>query len=204
MRVDGASLNTQTIVEAAAKLLETEGVDKLTLSMIARDLGVTQPALYKHIDGLDALWRELGLLERLELRNALAESCLGRSGPDAVRSVAHAWCSFASARPGLYRAAARTPVAGDAELEEAVASVAEVLELVLQGFPLDPDQTLYAARALRSALHGYASFELVTGNPAPYDPSDTLEHIVELFLVGVSSLAAGSITSLRTAAASGR
>lgn len=200
MRAEGAPIDTATVVDVAAQLVETEGVDKLTLSMIARELGVTQPALYKHIDGLDALWRELGLLERRELRAALAESCLGRSGPDAVRAVAHAWCSFASARPGLYRSAARTPVAGDEELEASVASVAEVLELVLQAFDLDPAQVCLAARALRSALHGYASFELVTGNPAPYNPSDTLDHIVELFLVGVQSLAAGSISSLTATA----
>lgn len=188
-------LDPARIVQAAVELIEEHGPEKLTLSLIARTLGVTQPALYKHVDGLQGLWREVGLHERRQLRDVLAAACMGRSGADAVREVSHAWCAFASASPGLYAAASHHPVAGDDDLEAAVAGVTDVLEAALQAFNLTADESRWAARALRSALHGYASFDLVTGNPA-YTPSDTLEHIVELFVAGVQSLAAGSIHEL--------
>lgn len=188
-------LDTDRVVQAAVELIDEHGPGKLTLSMIARHLGVTQPALYKHVDGLEGLWRAVGLHERRQLHAVLSEACMGRSGAEAVREVAHAWGAFASASPGLYAAASHHPVAGDEELEAAVVAVTDVLEAALQSFNLSADESRWAARALRSALHGYASFDLAVGNPA-YTPSDTLEHIVELFVVGVQSLAAGSITEL--------
>lgn len=189
-------IDRSMIVETAIALIEEYGDAHLTLTGIAAELGVTQPALYKHIDGLDDIWRELGLVERRELSEALTRATIGRSGEDAVRALAVSWCTFARTRPGLYRVGGRWPVAGDQQLEAAVSDVARVIESALRGFDLDADQVSYGARALRSALHGYSSFELVTGNPAPYNPDETLAHIVEVFIVGMRALADGTLRNL--------
>lgn len=183
------TLDRQTVLDTATAQVDTHGVDTLTVTAVANELGVTQPALYRHVEGIDDLWRALGLSGRSQLADALAEAAIGRSGDEAVRAVAHAWRAFGREHPGLYAATDRFPVAGDAELEEAVERVVEVLALSLRGFGLDDDALVHGARTLRSALHGFVSFELGDGHPNPHDPDETFEHMIDLLCGGFAAMA---------------
>jgi AcrR family transcriptional regulator len=59
-RPKNGPLLTQTqIVQAALKLLETEGIETLSVRRVASDLGVDPMALYYHIPGKDALLRQV-------------------------------------------------------------------------------------------------------------------------------------------------
>jgi len=83
----------------------------------------------------------------------------------------------------------RYPCAGDPELEEAVESIVDTLGLALSGYDLSPDDNVHAARALRSAFHGFAHLEAGDGHPRPHDLDDTFEHIVDILCRGIRRLA---------------
>src|SRR6266567_4569941 len=51
-------LDQSTVVEAAAKLVDEEGIEQLTLGRLAERLGVRTPSLYNHIAGLPGLNHE--------------------------------------------------------------------------------------------------------------------------------------------------
>ena len=192
-------LDQDRIINSAVGLLDLHAPDKLTLTMIANVLGVTQPALYKHVSGLDEVWRGLGLRERAELTRRLTDAAVGIGGEEAVRALAEAWRQFALDLPTLYGVGTRYPVAGDPELEAAVDGVIAVIVAALRSFDLDDDERMHAAVALRSALHGFCAFELGDGNPSPLDSNDAFTHTIELFLVGLRALASGSIAELQEA-----
>jgi len=140
---------------------------------------VTQPALYRHVDGLADVWRELGLATRATLADQLAEASVGRTGPDAVAAVAAAWRDFGATHPGRYRSADRYAVAGDAALEAAAHRTIGVLERALQGFDLSGDELRFAADTLRSALHGFVSYELGDGHPDPDRVDGSFDRLVD-------------------------
>lgn len=189
-----STLDRDIVLTTAIELIELDGAAELTLTRIAAKLGVTQPALYNHVDGLDDIWRGIGLQMREELADALVEACMGLSGADAVRAVSHAWRSIGMERPALYQVTKRHPVAGDPDLEDAVDRVVNVLGAAVRGFGLDENQTVHAARTLRSALHGFVAFEVADGHPKPHEPDDTFEHLIEVLMVGFAALADGTIT----------
>lgn len=190
-------LSPESVVQAAVDLLPEIGLDALTLSEVARSLGVTQPALYRHVDGVDDLWRRLGLRGRTDLAAALTEAAIGRSGPDAVRATARAWRAYARANPELYAATDRHPCAGDPELEAAVEGVVGVLALVVRGYGLDDGSAIDAARALRSALHGFVHLELVDGHPHDHDRHASFETMIEMLCVGLDDLSGRAADILR-------
>ena len=66
------TLDTDQVVSAAAALADEEGLDAVTLTRVANQLGVRQPALYRHVDSYDALVRLLGLRGREILAERLA------------------------------------------------------------------------------------------------------------------------------------
>ena len=54
-------LDQATVVEAAAKLVDEEGLDQLSLGRLAVHLGVRTPSLYNHVAGLPGLKHDLAL-----------------------------------------------------------------------------------------------------------------------------------------------
>lgn len=184
-----AQLDAETVIRVAGRIADEEGLDSLTLTRIAKDLGISQPALYRHVDGYDDLLRSLSLEGRQLLADRLREAAVGVSTDDAVRAMGLAWREAVRERPGLMAATDRYPCAGDDELEEAVERIVETLGLALVGYDLGDDDRVHAARALRSAFHGFAHLESGDGHPLPHDLDDTFEHIVEILCSGIQRLA---------------
>src|SRR5437763_16803841 len=54
-------LDQATVVEAAAKLVDEEGIEQLTLGRLAERLGIRTPSVYNHVAGLPGLKRDLAL-----------------------------------------------------------------------------------------------------------------------------------------------
>ena len=181
-------LDAERVIAAAAEVADAEGLDKVTLTRVAEGLGVRQPALYRHVAGYDDLLRSLSLRGREILAQRLADAAVGLSGDDAVAAVGHAWRKTVRDHPGIYAATDRYPCAGDAELEAAVERVLAVLGQILRGFDLTEEDRVHAARALRSAFHGFSHLESGDGHPLPHDPEDTFDHLVELLCAGVHRL----------------
>lgn len=186
----GAPLDYDTVVAIAGDLLDESGLEGFTLGAVAERAGVTQPALYRHVDGAAALWRGLGLETRHRLANELTAAGVGVSGADAVRSVANAWRRFAQEHPGRYRSTERYPVRGDAELVAAVEAVRSTLRSSIRGFDLHGATLDHAATMLRSALHGFVSFELGDGDAASSagEADDAFGHLVDMLCVGFDAL----------------
>ncbi len=182
------ALDSDLVITTAADLADREGLDAVTLTRVADELGVRQPALYRHVDGFDDLIRSLGLLGRERLANALTEAAIGVAGDDAVVAVGQAWRATVARHPGLYAATDRYPCAGDDELEAAVERVVDVLAQSLGSFDLDDEHRLHAARTLRSAFHGFAHLESGDGHPHPHDLDDTFDHLLELLVAGIRHL----------------
>ena len=62
-----AGLSEDRVVEEAERMADEVGLQRLTLAALAESLGVRQPSLYKHIDGLPALHRSIAVRARVEL-----------------------------------------------------------------------------------------------------------------------------------------
>lgn len=181
-------LHEDLVIKTAATVADAEGLDAVTLTRVAKELGISQPALYRHVDGYDDLIRSLSLRGRQLLLERLRSAAVGLSKDDAVRAVGHAWRRVVIERPGLYAATDRYPCAGDPELEAAVEEIVETLGMALVGYGLNDDDQVHVARSLRSAFHGFCQLEAGDGHPQPHDLDDTYEHLIELLCAGIHRL----------------
>lgn len=175
----------------AVEIADREGVDRMTLTRVAEELGVSQPALYKHVRDASDLLRLVALLARQRLLADLRDAAVGRSENGAVEAVATAWRRFVRDHPGMYAATDRHPLAGFADLEAAVADVVDLLERVVASYGLSGEDLHHAAWSLRSALHGFVSLEAEAGHPATMDLDESFRRLVDLFCSGLSARAAG-------------
>lgn len=185
-------IDADAVVDTAIRIADAEGLDNVTLTGIARDLGITQPGLYRHVDGYDDLLRTLSLRGRIVIADALSEAAVGQAGDDAVRAMAHAWRRTAREHPGVYAATDRYPCAGDDELEEAVELIVSTMARALDGYGISDAEGVHVARGLRSAFHGFVHLELGDGHPLPHDLDDTFDHLIDLLCAGIGRLADGA------------
>jgi AcrR family transcriptional regulator len=181
-------LNRSTVIEMAAVIADAEGIDAVSLQRIANDAGVKQPALYRHVTGIEELWKLLALRARQLLASALSSAATGLSRDAAVMAVAIAWREFVKQHPGLYSATDRVPSVGDSDIEASLGEVIRTLDAALNGYRLTTDQRAHCARSLRSALHGFCVLEKDSGHPEPYALQASLDNLVQLLCRGISAL----------------
>jgi AcrR family transcriptional regulator len=167
------------VVQAAADLADEVGADRLTLAQLAERLGVRLPSLYKHVDGLDAVRRDLAVLAMTELADTAGAAAIGRAGGTALRAVAAAYRDFARRHPGRYAGVLRAPAGDDAELAAAAGRLLDVVLALLSGYGLAGDDAVDAARALRATLHGFVSLEAAGGFGMPRDVDRSFERLVD-------------------------
>ncbi|MDR7280949.1 TetR/AcrR family transcriptional regulator [Catenuloplanes atrovinosus] len=180
-----AGLDRDTVVAAGAALADEVGLAGLTMALLAERVGVRTPSLYKHVDSLDALHRGIAIRAQTELTAVLARATAGRSGPDAVRTFARAWRRWAVDHRGRYDAGVRAPADDDEEHLRLSNDTLQVLYDVLSGFDLTGPRVTDAARALRSALHGFAMLESSGGFGLRRDLDRSFDFLVETLIAGL-------------------
>lgn len=170
------------VVAEAAALSDELGFDSLSLAAVAKRFGVAAPSLYKHVDGLTGLRRQVALLAVTELGGRLQGAAVGLSGPDAVRALFTAYRSYAHQHPGGYTAIQRGPEPSDPEAYATFARPVEVIAAVLRGFDIPEGRMVHTIRALRSAVHGFIDLEAQGGFRMPEDIDESYDVLVEGFV----------------------
>lgn len=187
-----AGLTRDRVVAAAEALADELGLARLTFALLAGSLGVRQPSLYKHVDGLPDLRRAMAARAKTELTAELAGSAVGRARGDAVTAMALAYRRWANDHPGRYAAIQRAPEPGDAEDEAASGRLVGVLTDVVAGYDLRGADAVDAIRFVRAALHGFVSLEsdAVGGFTLPIDVDRSFDRLVRAVVTALASWAA--------------
>jgi len=147
----------QLIITAARELAETEGWEAVTTRRLAERVEYSQPVLYSHFNGKDAIVSAVALDGFSQMAVQLRDARRAAPQPGhALRAVSHAYLRFATERRALYEAmfvlptdlkfaSAETPVALRACFDEFVGC-----------FPAHSARRELFAEVAWSALHGIA------------------------------------------------
>ena len=183
-----SNLTKTTVVQAAADMINAEGLEALSLGRLAKELGIRTPSLYNHVDGLPGLMRELSLLNARNLAERLNDVAIGKSGSELVRVVMQAIRAYIKEYPGLYLSTVRasgTQASPDPELEQEEARSVRVGMAAMASFGLEGEDAVHAVRGLRSVVHGFATLEISGGFGIPLDLDESFSRLVDLFIAGL-------------------
>jgi AcrR family transcriptional regulator len=178
-------LDHATVVEAAAKLVDEEGMEQLTLGRLAERLGVRTPSLYNHVAGLSGLKRDLALYCLRDLLDHILRTIIGKSGAEAIFALADAYRAYTRETPGRYALTLQAPDPADQELAAIAQQIMEVLRAVLAPYGLSEEEAIHAIRGLRSIVHGFSSLEVAGGFSMPIDLDASFHWLITLFLAGL-------------------
>ncbi|MFC8504174.1 TetR/AcrR family transcriptional regulator [Pedococcus sp. NPDC057267] len=171
-------LTRELVAGVAAEVADEMGFDALTLSAVAQRLGVSQPALYKHVPGIDALRRDVAVQAVEELVLAIGDARQYRRGRAALEAVAVAYREYAARHPGRVAASVRAPALGDDEHASAGARAVGVLAGVLEDYGIAGTDTVHAVRAVRATLHGFVVLEAAGGFGLPESVDESFDRLL--------------------------
>lgn len=185
-----ANLTKDAVIQAAADLIHTEGLEALSLGRLAKELGIRTPSLYNHVDGLPGLMRDLSILNARNLAERINEAAIGQSGPEAVRAIMQAIRTYIKEHPGLYMSTVRasgTQPEVNSELEREEERSVKVGMAVMASFDLKEEAAIHALRGLRSIVHGFSTLEISGGFGIPLDLDESFSRLVDIFIAGLES-----------------
>lgn len=171
-----AGLNTTVIVEKAREIIDTEGLEHLTLARLASDFHVAPPSLYKHVKGSSDLLNLVATQATSDLAARINLAIRGLYGKQALVALCNSYRSFASTRPGCYQL---TQQSRDYEpWKEAANELIAVVVAALHSYGIN-EQDISHIRFARSVLHGFVSLELDGGFALPNSIDESFELLIE-------------------------
>ncbi|GER92173.1 TetR family transcriptional regulator [Dictyobacter vulcani] len=179
-----AGLDRTSITDAALQLVDTEGIEALSLGKLARRLGVRTPSLYNHVDGLSGLKHDLAAYCLREVLERTARSTIGKAGADAIVAFANAYLSYARETPARYTLTL-APDPDNQEVQKLATQLVEIVQAILAHYHLDYQDEIHAIRSLRSLIHGFISLQQASGFRMAVDPQASFNWMLNLFISGL-------------------
>lgn len=147
------------IVRTGRSILDTEGIDALTMQRVAATVGVRAPSLYKRVRDRDALVRLIAQDVVADLGATLSGAAVSGDPRSDLRAIALAFRAWAHGHPGGFALLfGRLPDAWRIEPDEGSSALDAMFRTV--GALAGPDHVLEAARTAVAWASGFVAMEL--------------------------------------------
>lgn len=183
-----ANIDKETIINKAVEIVNSVGIDKVTLKMLAENLGIKSPSLYNHIEGIDDLKKQLMIYGWKQAEQRITLAVIGVSGYDAIRAMCYAFYDYVIENPGVFNVMLWYNKFQSEEMEMATAQLLTIIFKITSSLNIPDDYCFHLIRTFRGFLEGY--FLLVNngsfGHPLPI--FESFEISIEVLIAGIQSL----------------
>lgn len=195
------ALTRELVLDAARARLEKAGADELSLRGVARDLGVTAPALYAYVEDKQELLAAVAAehFARLATRFAAVEAA---DPLDRIRALSRAYVEHALASPALFRLMFRYPPAATAGVDafppatRAFDEAARATTAAVEAGQLAVENVDLAAMTMWAAVHGVAEVLLMGFGFDEQAQEELVASVIETVLAGQQApLSRSTVTS---------
>ena len=152
-------LSPETVVKAAAELIEQQGRETFSMRALADHLGVKTASLYNHVDHMEGLVAEVCRDGLCLQKEAELQGIEGKHGEEAVRILADTYRSFAKQHKELYWLIMNRSAKDPQVLDDAAVLFTDPLKQMLQDFHLREEENIHYRRLFRAIVHGFISQE---------------------------------------------
>lgn len=180
-------IDKETVLCRAAQMVNASNDQKLSLKLLAEDLGIQSPSLYYYFKSLDDLKRELMLYGWRQMDNKMLRSMVGLSGYEAIKAMAHAFYEYATTNSGVFNVMLWYNQFENDETAETISESFTALIKIMGTLGISELNACHLIRTFRGFLQGFS--QLVNhgafGNPISVD--DSFEISLNVIIEGMKS-----------------
>lgn len=186
-------LDKKVIMETAARMADEKGMANVTLKVLAEELGIKSPSLYKYFSGgLEELNKELMLYGWRSLESEITKAAIGKAKDNAITAICYAYRNFVRDHKGLFEAMQWYNMYQSEEHMQATRGTIDVLFRVLEAYGLKEEEKVHCVRMLRGFLQGFSAIESHGGFGNPTPLKDTFDFALKTMLNGIRDLEGGT------------
>jgi len=182
-----AKTDRASILNAAMKQVENEGVESLAIRSVAFTLGLAPNALYRYFESLAALEAAVAEEARLQMLEFMQKAA-GRKGPaESIRAISEAYLRFAHEQPRVFALYLKTSGA-HSDSPQCTPQCARNTEFFLEQVTrvYGEKRAVKASHALWAFLHGLAVLREV-GVLTAAQSSTSLKFSLQMWIDGALS-----------------
>ena len=183
-----AKTDRGSILNAAMKQVEREGVESLAIRSVASTLGLAPNALYRYFDSLAALEEAVAEEARRRMLEIMQKAARRKGPAESIQAVSEAYLRFAHQQPRVFAIQLKTSGA-PSDNPQCTPQCARTTEFfhgqVTRVY--GEKRAVEAAHALWAFLYGVAVLRK-TGVLTPAQSSTSLKFFVQMWIDGASSL----------------
>lgn len=189
-----SSLSRDRIVDVAETIVRHEGIEALGLRRLGRELGVTAPALYGHIENVDDVLRALAERQFTVLADRFSK-VRARTPPNRVRGLGREYVQYSRDEPNLFSVLFRFPpdIAGAGVEHELPAATkvflaaSEPLEAGIASGEFKDMDPISAALSVWAAVHGCATALSLDFGFGDDDIDALVDNVLDMVVDGLRS-----------------
>ena len=151
-------LDRERVVVTAEQIVDRDGFDALSMTLLAGELETRVSSLYNHVANLEDLRSEVQLRAMRLLGRQVQRAAMGHAGADGLEVLSHELRSFARTYPQRYAAMTRAPIDRERFLE-AAGDVIEAVGVMVRSAGVAEGLMLASGMAIFSSLHGFVALE---------------------------------------------
>lgn len=185
----GKGLTMERIAETAMYLVCEKGYNKFSVRELAQELHCKAASLYNHIESIDDINRQVGLLASEKMNAVLEEATDGKKRDEALIALAYAYRDFVRNQNELYQAIMGMP---SIKMEDTLAAGRDSLKVVrevIAQYEITRANAVNFSRCFRAALHGFASYEVAGYYTAPEaSAEDSFKFLVAGYVAWINQM----------------
>lgn len=129
------------------------------MNELAKSLDIKPASLYSHIQNIDALLTDIGIIAVRQMVSSEKEAIKGKRGDEALYALASAYRKFAKEHYELYLLVMNIPNGNNPVLMLAAEEIVEPIIEVLESYGITKEMQMHYQRTLRSMMHGFVAHE---------------------------------------------
>lgn len=175
----------EVVIQAASDIADADGLNKVSLKVVAEKLNIRTPSLYNHIASLDDLLREVAHKGMRTMNDQMTQAAIGNSGDTAIKSISIAYFNYIIAHPGIYEIIQWINWHGNGETEAIFDKFKALITKLILSCSFKTQKTDEILSLLMSILHGYSSLELGKALMNSEEAIKGLTNSMEIVLLGL-------------------
>ena len=174
-----------TIIQTAADIADKEGLQNVSLKVIAEALEIRTPSLYNHIKNLDELLREVAHDGMRSMNARMVKAAIGHVGDKALKIIATEYLNYMIEHPGVYEIIQWANWNGTEETAAIYNEYISLLNAFIIPYNLEVESSREVLNMITGFIHGYTTLQLRYAFSNPERVQHELYNAMDTLLLGV-------------------
>lgn len=172
------------VIKAASEIADADGLNNVSLKVVAEKLNIRTPSLYNHIASIDDLLREVAHNGMLAMNAKMTQSAIGKAGDTAIKSISVEYFQFMIEHPGVYETIQWATWHGNDETAKIFCEYKTLLTTLILSCGFKEQDANEILDLIMGVLHGYTTLQLRFALINPDKSKADLCNAIDTILIG--------------------